>query len=594
MRNRLLLYVHFNKNNGLSEHVKYQLSKIRTSFDEIIFISNSIVQQEDLAQLRSQQLIDEIVQRENTGYDFAAWAQAMKDKGFDKLAEYDSVTIMNDTCFGPFWDFEPYFNEFDTNDSLDFWGITNNRAHCVSPWGEKIQLPDHVQSYFVSFKKSIIESKTFADFWNSIEVLSDVVKVIIEYETGMTAYFNAAGFKYGVLFDTVKENWDGMPIHDFSVFNLPELLKRKIPFLKVKAFTFGEDNIYTPLVVNELERSTQFPIELIVKHMTFAHLPDSEYMLAYKTKKFDREVVKTSQLKLAIHLHVYYVALLSEYLENFEQYLPDFTLFITTDTESKKAEIIDILGEVKANITITGNKGRDVLPWMSISDQLAGFDIVGHFHTKRSELNQWVVGESWRHDLVDSLIKPATHILKEFETQPQLGIVIPDVPAFFDYHHGPAASDEAKLYPKMLNLWQKLDNKFNVKIPERGAYVMSYGTMVFYRPAALDSLLSLDITKEVPNEPLPFDSLLHAFERLLVYVSWANGFDYLISSNHEVTGFTVSRAANRMLMDPAVTVGDKIKWEDLGGKRAMKYVIAKSLDKVGLWKIYRKISGKID
>ena len=592
VRNRLLLYVHFNKNNELSEHVIYQLSQIRQSFDNIVFISNSVLQEENLQKLKRDQLIDDMIQRENSGYDFAAWSQAMKQIGFKNLGEYDSVTIMNDTCFGPFYDFETYFKSFDMNESNDFWGITNNRSHSVAPWGEKIQIPEHIQSYFVSFKPNIVRSEACVDFWDNIEILSDVVKVIVEYETGMTARFVAAGFKYDVIFDTLKESWAGMPIHDFSVFNLPELLKRKVPFLKVKSFVFGEDDIYTPLVVQELERTSIYPIQLIVDHMTLAHLPDSEYMLAYKTRKFDDEVETTSRLTLAIHLHVYYVSLLEEYVENFQKYLPEFSLYITTDTESKAIDIKKRLGNTEAIITVTGNKGRDVLPWMLISEQLNKFDIVGHFHTKRSELNQWIVGESWRHDLVDSLIKPAKSILKELENNPKLGIIIPDVPSFFDYHHGPSASNEAELYPKMQSLWTRLSNQSNVMIPERDTYVMSYGTMIFYRPNALESLLSLDILAEVPAEPLPFDSVLHAFERLLVYVSWANGFDYLISSTHDITGFTVGKASNRMLLDPAVTVGDKVKWEDLGAKRAIKYVIAKSLDKIGLWQIYRKLSGK--
>lgn len=592
MRNRLLLYVHFNKKNELSEHVIYQLSKVRNSFDEIVFISNSELEKTNLDLLNNQKLIDEFIQRENAGYDFAAWSQAMKYKEFKNLKEYDSVTIMNDTCFGPFWDFEPYFAEFDRDNSNDFWGITNNRSHTVSPWGEKIQLPDHIQSYFVSFKKKLVGSKSFVDFWEKIENLTDVVEVIVKYETGMTAYFKDAGFNYDVIFDTTKESWSGMPVHDFSVFNLPELLKRRVPFLKVKSFVFGESNIYTPLVVNELKRSSDYPLKIMVDHMTFAHFPDSEYMLPYKTKCFEIKRDLKIQLKVAIHLHVYYLDLLNEYLDYFEKYLPNFSLFITTDTKNKSDRIKDILGKKEAKITVSGNKGRDVLPWMLISDQLKEFDVVGHFHTKRSELNQWVVGESWRHDLIDSLIKPAQNIIQEFEVNPKLGIVIPDVPSFFDYHHGPAFSDEEKLYPKMSSLWARLNNQSSVMIPERDSYIMSYGTMVFYRPNALESLLSLDISEEVPNEPLPFDSVLHAFERVLVYVAWANGFDYLISKSHELTGFTANKASNRMLKDPVVTVGDKIKWEDLGAKRAAKYVIAKCLEKIGLWHIYRKISGK--
>ena len=104
-KNRLLLYVHFNRNNQLSEHVLYQLQQLRHNFEEIYFISNSKMTDGDFVRLTDSKLADGFLQRENVGYDFAAWAEAMKHYGFDKLANYDSVTIMNDTCFGPVYDF---------------------------------------------------------------------------------------------------------------------------------------------------------------------------------------------------------------------------------------------------------------------------------------------------------------------------------------------------------------------------------------------------------------------------------------------------------------------------------------------------------
>ena len=48
--------------------------------------------------------IDEVIQRENLGFDFAAWRDGMAHIGFEHLTDFDSVTLMNDTCFGPLWD----------------------------------------------------------------------------------------------------------------------------------------------------------------------------------------------------------------------------------------------------------------------------------------------------------------------------------------------------------------------------------------------------------------------------------------------------------------------------------------------------------
>ena len=101
---RLLLYVHFNKYNRVSSHVYYQLTQMRPLFSRVVFITNSCLSQENQDKLRSQNLMDDFLQRENIGFDFAAWRDGMNHIGFDNLDSYDIVTVMNDTCFGPLWD----------------------------------------------------------------------------------------------------------------------------------------------------------------------------------------------------------------------------------------------------------------------------------------------------------------------------------------------------------------------------------------------------------------------------------------------------------------------------------------------------------
>ena len=159
--NRLLLYVHFNKYDIVSPHVKYQLEKVRPLFSKIVFISNSAVNQEEVEQLKKKHMIDVFLQRENKGFDFAAWRDGLSLVGYESLVEYDSVTMMNDTCFGPLWDLESYYKRFESDENVDFWGMTNHRAGDV--------LPEHIQSYFVVYKKKLATSSTFKNYWSTIK-----------------------------------------------------------------------------------------------------------------------------------------------------------------------------------------------------------------------------------------------------------------------------------------------------------------------------------------------------------------------------------------------------------------------------------------
>ena len=125
--NRMLLYVHYNKFNELSPHVLYQLEQLRPLFSSICFISNSYLSKTAIEKLQENQLIDDVIQRQNDGYDFAAWKEAILFS-FDYVKSFDSLTLMNDTCFGPLWDMQETFEKFESDASVDFWGLTNHAA----------------------------------------------------------------------------------------------------------------------------------------------------------------------------------------------------------------------------------------------------------------------------------------------------------------------------------------------------------------------------------------------------------------------------------------------------------------------------------
>ena len=138
---RLLLYVHFNRNKELSGHVIYQLNQMRKLFERVIFISNSELPAQYQSQLS--EFVDEFIQRENKGFDFAAWRDGMNKVGVDELRSYDSVTLMNDTCFGPLYDMAPIYEKYEAQ-NVDFWGVTNHRAYRES---KNHYFDEHIQSY---------------------------------------------------------------------------------------------------------------------------------------------------------------------------------------------------------------------------------------------------------------------------------------------------------------------------------------------------------------------------------------------------------------------------------------------------------------
>lgn len=583
---RLLLYVHFNKYNRVSSHVYYQLTQMRPLFSKVVFISNSQVSEHDYQKLVDLHLMDNFIQRENVGFDFAAWRDGMTHVGFDDITTYDVVTIMNDTCFGPLWDIKDYYLNYEANDQVDFWGLTNNRRTKKSHQTQGF--PEHIQSYFITFKKPVIASSAFRNFWENVKNHTDVQEVINDYETKVTTTFLAAGFRYQTVFDTVNEDTTGMLHPDFSYYNPTAILNHKVPFIKVKAIDNNQH--IAPYLLEEIAKKSDYPVDLIVSHMSEINFPDFKYLLA---RKYIQTTAPTSlsNKKIGVHLHVFYVDLLEDFLKAFENFHFAYDLFITTDNDTKKLEIEAILNQnhKNAHIFVTGNIGRDVLPMLKLKKYLSTYDYIGHFHTKKSKEADFWAGESWRNELIDMLIKPADNILANFEND-KLGLVISDIPTFFRYNKIVDAWNEHLIAPEMNDLWYKMKMTKPIDFNTFHTFVMSYGTFIWFKYDALKPLFDLDLTdKDVPIEPLPQNSILHAIERLIVYVAWNEHYDFRISKNKiEITPFVDNKLYNERgdsvphtYVDFTYMGGIKgaFKYIFIGPARAIKYIIKRILNK---------------
>jgi rhamnosyltransferase len=251
--------------------------------------------------------------------------------------------------------------------------------------------------------------------------------------------------------------------------------------------------------------------------------------------------------KVAIHLHIFYLDVFEEYIRYFNNIDFNFDLFITTDTDDKekqiKSFIKNTLMENKLKqIIITENRGRDVLPWLCLADTLNKYDVVGHFHTKKTPTSKLsFCGEAWQHEMFELLINPVYAIIAEFQKNKKVGIIMPDIPFEFQIIQPSLYGNYGVL---LQPLWEKLNCAKFMDFEKINMVVMPYGTMFWYRPAALRPLFDLRLSaNDFPPEPIPPDkTIAHCIERLLVYIAWSSGFDYRITTFYpsKVNAFMVN------------------------------------------------------
>jgi len=167
--NRACVFVHYDKDNIVDEYVYYYLQSLKEVCSKIIFVTVSNIKVCDIKKL--EKLNIQVVVRDNVGYDFYSYKVGLN---YLDLNNFDELILCNDSAFGPLFSLCDIF-KYMKDKKCDFWGITECEL-----------IKYHIQSYFLVFKKEIIDSKVFQDFWNELKIIEDKDILIKEYEVGIS------------------------------------------------------------------------------------------------------------------------------------------------------------------------------------------------------------------------------------------------------------------------------------------------------------------------------------------------------------------------------------------------------------------------
>jgi lipopolysaccharide biosynthesis protein len=199
---RVAIYAHFGESSKMALYVFYFLKAIRSLGFEICFVSNSPVSPASRATVSA--LCEKFIQRENIGFDFAMWQAGLAEYDLSTVAE---LLLTNSSIIGPLQPLAPLWKNPAVKD-CDFWGLTDNDEHGL-----------HLQSYFLVFRRPVIQSASFQEFWRSVQPYEDKNEVIQKYEIGLTHRLEKAGFKWQAIF-TQQRLW--------SLFLRRRSLRKKI------------------------------------------------------------------------------------------------------------------------------------------------------------------------------------------------------------------------------------------------------------------------------------------------------------------------------------------------------------------------------
>jgi len=512
---RILFFAHYNKYNNLEDYVIYLLNNIKKIYRKIVFISNSELNDQQKTKLTG--LYDTLIVRENKGFDFGAWKDALLQEGWENLSAYDNITLMNDSCFGPFYDMAEIYNRMEQMNA-DFWGVSDHTAMNYRLPVNDAPVPEHIQSYFICFKKNIISDEVFRNFWDRLSYEKNIQIVIQKYESQLTPILKKNGYNYAVLIESGNE---------ISIsFNRPDLcIINKVPLIKIKPFS----SFPNPLYIKQLIKNrTSYPVSLIENY--FSNLYDPTISFKIENKIFNPELysINDSNIsipKIAIHINTDNPDILQKYISILDKWEIEYHLFITTDTDEKKKRITDFMQDHLSNkylkeIIVFKFHDKNILLWLNMAERLKNYEIAGNFIMN----NNNNIYET--QDYFFLLLMPINKIINIIDTNEKIGIIIPDIPEYLLLKLI-MAPKEKKIRIKMDKLWEKLDLKKEAKFQDISMLIFPYGNMFWYRPSALSPLVEFYLKdKSVFKNKLVLESL----SRMLVYIAWSEGYDFRISS----------------------------------------------------------------
>ncbi|HOQ42071.1 MAG TPA: rhamnan synthesis F family protein [Smithellaceae bacterium] len=251
---------------------------------------------------------------------------------------------------------------------------------------------------------------------------------------------------------------------------------------------------------------------------------------------------KEARGRVAVHLHIFYPDLISEFAERLKNMPFPYDLFVSVSGR-EAAEIagqqFDGLPHCGAvNIKIVGNRGRDIAPlFCTFGAVLAGYDYIAHLHGKKSLYNKGAT-DGWREYLCNALLGSKDRVRRIFtlmQGENPRGIVYPQ--NFIDL-------------PYMANTWLANRRLAEIWCPRlgitripRGYFDVASGSMFWARGDALAPLFQAGITQDdFPEESGQTDgTLAHCIERLFVLSSLKQGMPPGILQDEENPGWSAWR-----------------------------------------------------
>lgn len=274
---RLCIFVTYDHENIVDDYIGYLLQQLRKVVDGLAVVCNYEYIAKGIDKIRP--YADKVYYRNNTGFDAGAYKDAICSYlGWDEINKYEELLLVNDSFYGPFYPVEDWVCAMENTDA-DYWGM----IRCPKgKFEDGYTYGAHLQSYFLAFRKSVLESPCFRAFWEQLEYPASLYQAVIDFEIGCNRWLESHGMKGMALtdlcqMDTVFQE-NEIPYLRYSM----ELIRDgKVPIIKRRSLYFQNKGFANALeALKYIEDRKLYDVGFIKKHLArISRLPENQDMM---------------------------------------------------------------------------------------------------------------------------------------------------------------------------------------------------------------------------------------------------------------------------------------------------------------------------
>ncbi|MGB4595479.1 MAG: rhamnan synthesis F family protein [Anaerolineaceae bacterium] len=537
---RLGIYFFYDPEGIIDSYIPYLLKDLVKNLDELLIVSNGSISAEGRIALKA--ITPHILERENIGLDVWAYKEALQSYGWNTLAGFDEVVLLNYTIMGPIYPLKEMFDAMAIRD-LDFWGITKHYGLDFDPYGKcKYHLiPEHIQTGFMAVRSSMLKSKEFQKYWEEMPEINSYGDSICNHEAIFTKDFNDKGFKSDVYVNT--EDLKEFAEYPLMIYPKELIAEKGCPIFKRKTFyNYYEEYLDVTCgqpcyelfkyIRNESSYDVDLIWETILRTANMSDIKDRmqlNYILPTEALLPNN---CSEKFRIALFMHLYFLDLI-DYCKCYADMMPiEADIYITTNNDEKKNKIEQAFKDFngrKVTVVVIPNRGRDVSSLLlGLKPYANDYDIVCFVHDKKAtQVKPYLIGESFSYQCFENVLYNrlfVENIITTFVQNPRLGLLAPPPPIHGIYsitlgNEWLINFDNSKALAKRFGIQVNMDRD---KQP-----VAPLGTIFWLRPKAFQYFYESDLSYEdFPAEPTgEIDgNIMHAIERLYPYGAQQAGY----------------------------------------------------------------------